>query len=140
MIKLSLELTRSEANGPTYRPYTDLVDKVSSESFEAVKAKVEVEGWLIHPWLVSDQHPYDEGYAVAAGGNHSDTNPYAEHFWKHNEWWQGWEPPEIRKLKKNHETMAALFFLTGGDEQQKSVTGIERRAKSVKTDRADRLF
>ncbi|WP_256558223.1 hypothetical protein [Pseudomonas sp. S3E12] len=66
MIKLSLELTRSEANGPTYRPYTDVVDKVSSESFEAVKAKVEFQGWLIHPWLVSDQHPYDEGYAVAA--------------------------------------------------------------------------
>ncbi|NWB94802.1 MULTISPECIES: hypothetical protein [Pseudomonas] len=89
MIKLSLELKRTEASGPVYRPHTDLVDKVSGESFEAVKAKCEVDGWSIHSWSVSEQLPFDEGYAAAAAGN--DTNPYAEHFWKHNEWWLGWD-------------------------------------------------
>ncbi|ANF89213.1 hypothetical protein A7J50_5887 (plasmid) [Pseudomonas antarctica] len=91
MIKQSLELTRTEANGPTYRPHLELLDRVSGESFEAIKAKCEVDGWLIHSWSVSEQLPYDEGYAAAAAGNDSDTNPYAEHFWKHNEWWRGWD-------------------------------------------------
>jgi len=91
MIKLSLELTRSESNGPVYRPHTELVEKFSGESFMALKAKCEVDGWVIHSWSVSGQLPFDEGYAAAAAGTDSDANPYAEYFWKHNEWWLGWD-------------------------------------------------
>ncbi len=38
---------------------------------ELTKAKVD--GWLIHSWMMSDQRPYDEGYAAAASGIDSDT-------------------------------------------------------------------
>jgi len=91
MIKLSLELTRSEAGGPVYRPHIELVEKLSSDSFGALKEKCEVDGWLIHSWSVGEQLPFDEGYAAAESGSGSDANPYAEHFWKHNEWWLGWD-------------------------------------------------
>ncbi|AHY45273.1 hypothetical protein [Stutzerimonas decontaminans] len=91
MINLSLELTRIEANGPVYRPHTELVENLSGERFESAKAKCEVDGWVIHSWSASEQLPFDEGYTAAAAGIGSDANPYAEHFWKHNEWWLGWD-------------------------------------------------
>lgn len=42
MIKVSIELTRSEANGSVYPPHTELIDKVSGDSLEAVKAKMKL--------------------------------------------------------------------------------------------------
>lgn len=77
MIKLSLELTRSESNGPVYRSHIELVEKVSGESFTAVKAKREVDGWVIHSWSVSEQLPYDEGYTAADAGLLADTTAHS---------------------------------------------------------------
>lgn len=97
MIKLSLELTRIEGNGSVYRQHTELVQKVSGECLEAVKAKCEIDGWVIHSWSVSEQLPFDEGLAAAAAGIGNDANPYAEHFWKHNEWSLGWDTHQESK-------------------------------------------
>lgn len=91
MLNLHLELTRTGASGATYKPHSELVEKLSSESFSAIRDKCEVDGWKIHSWSISEQLPYDEGYASAMAGHDSDANPYAEHFWKHNEWWLGWD-------------------------------------------------
>lgn len=91
MLNLHLELTRTGPSGQTYQPHSELVEKLSSESFSAIREKCEVDGWEIHSWSVSEQLPYDEGYAAAMAGHASDANPYAEHFWKQSEWWLGWD-------------------------------------------------
>ncbi|NWB63557.1 hypothetical protein [Pseudomonas sp. F1002] len=89
-IKLSIELQGTNASGPVFMPHVVLVDKITDESFNAIRAKCEVDGWTIHSWSVSEQLPYDEGYAAAMARQDSDANPYAQHYWKHDEWYLGW--------------------------------------------------
>ncbi|WP_449103068.1 hypothetical protein [Pseudomonas extremaustralis] len=89
-IKLSIELQRTHTSGPVFMPHVVLVDKITDESFNAIRAKCEVDGWTIHSWSLSEQRPYDEGYAAAMVGQDSDANPYAQHYWKHDEWYLGW--------------------------------------------------
>lgn len=90
MLKLHIELKQDGSTAPRYMPHTELIENLSSVSFNAITAKCAVDGWDIHSWSVSEQLAYDEGYAAAMAGQDSDANPYAEHYWKHNEWWLGW--------------------------------------------------
>ena len=49
-IKLSIELQKTNTSGPVFMPHVVLVDKITDESFNAIRAKCEVDGWTIHSW------------------------------------------------------------------------------------------
>lgn len=90
MIKLSIELTRAGPSGPVFMPQSELVETVTNKSINATRSKYEVDGWTIHSWAVAEQLAYDEGQQAATEDLDSDANPYAGHFWKHDEWFMGW--------------------------------------------------
>lgn len=94
MLVVHIELKRSETNGPKFKPHRELLDKLTGEGLETIRTKYEIDGWEVHSWYVTEHLPYDEGYAAAISGKGSDANPYAESFWKHDEWWQGWNSHE----------------------------------------------
>ena len=84
-LKVSLELKVSSG---AYSPRTELVDSFGGNELKAINDKYAKEGEL-YSWVVKEQLPYDEGYQAAMAGDDCDKNPYAEHFWKHNEWCLG---------------------------------------------------
>lgn len=87
VISVQLEL---EVKPGTFSNRTELVDSFSENDLKAFQEKYASEG-NIHSWSVSERLPYDEGYQDAMSGKDSDKNPYTEHFWKHDEWWKGWD-------------------------------------------------
>ena len=90
MFTLHIELTKIESGKPLFMPYRERSEMISNGSLKAAIDKCEVDGWKVHSWSVTETLPYDEGYSDASSGKDSDTNPYPEHFWKHDEWWAGW--------------------------------------------------
>lgn len=94
MLVVHIELKRSAPNGPTYKPHREHLDKLSGAGLETIRSKCETDGWVINSWHVAEQLPCDEGYAAATSGEGSDANPYAESFWKHDEWLIGWKSHE----------------------------------------------
>ncbi len=99
MLNLQLNLIRHSSNAEFRQNHTELVEKVTRETFDSIKAKFEVDGWILESWEVAEQPPYEEGQAAAASGVVSDYNPYAEHLWKHDEWLRGLD--DYRKMVKD---------------------------------------
>ena len=91
-MKISLEIkTVGDDGKPRFHVENELVDSpVGNEQMQAVIAKHEVGESKVHSWSIGEELPYDEGYQAAASGKDSDENPFADHYWKHNEWWLGW--------------------------------------------------
>tara|TARA_R110002126_G_scaffold67567_3_gene171024 strand:+ start:405 stop:689 length:285 start_codon:yes stop_codon:yes gene_type:complete len=85
-LKVHLEIKTDES----FSPRNEYVDSFDEAQLNILKEKFDAEG-RVHSWLVSEELPYDEGYRAAMDGEASEKNPYAEHFWKHNEWWLGWD-------------------------------------------------
>lgn len=91
-MKISLEIkTIGEDDRPRFHVENESVSSpVGNDQLLAVTSKYETGESKIHSWSIAEELPYDEGYQAANAGDDSDKNPYAEHYWKYNEWWLGW--------------------------------------------------
>ncbi len=70
---------------------TDFIgESIKGYEINALSVNHVADGQTIQSWSISERLPYDVGYEAAMKGNLSESNLYALHFWKNNEWYLEW--------------------------------------------------
>lgn len=91
MIVICLEMMREDPSGPVFMQRCKHVETVTPQIIADCQNEFEVDGWRLSNWNSVEQLPYDEGFQASANNENEFANPYASHFWKHNEWALGWD-------------------------------------------------
>lgn len=92
MLNISVSLTQPGPDNKTiYRQTSKLVESLDKPSLEKILSTLSVDGWTVSSWSVTEPLAYDLGFAAAKDANNVDSNPFNVNYWKHEEWWKGWE-------------------------------------------------
>lgn len=86
-MELSLELQSNQYT----RTVTKIVEQVTQFEIDTFSKEQAVDGWTVKSWAAKEVLPFDEGFSEAKVGKPIEANPYAEHYWKNNEWSKGWD-------------------------------------------------